>query len=115
MSVSDFLDMMPHTVYLHPTNGHNAYGEPTYGSPQSFTARVIYKQQRVASMRTDHAGVEVVSMGVVWLAGNPTIDVDSDKLQLPDETEPLILAYETIPDEDGSHHTKIYFGKITSG
>jgi hypothetical protein len=105
MAVSDFLDLMPATISHAPLVSRDAFGLPTYGSDTEYRARVIYKPTHV---RGPAANI-VLAKGVVWIAGTPTIGSE-DRLTLPDGTTPPILAAARIPDEDGDHHCKIYFG-----
>lgn len=105
MGVSDFTDMMPHTVTHATVASRDTYGAKTYNTATSYTARVTYKPTMVRSAD----GMEVLARGVVWLMGSPAVDPD-DQITLPDSTTPPILAAELIPDEDGAHHTKVYFG-----
>lgn len=105
MSISDFTDLMPHTVSHSELASRDEYGAPTYGTETDYTARVLYKQQKV--VRSD--GREVLARGVMWIAGTPTIDPE-DRITLPDDSTPVILAVERVPDESGIHHVKVYFG-----
>ncbi len=105
MPVSDFDDMMPHTVTVSEFSSRNAYGDANYGSAVSYTARVIYKDQLIKAKD----GSQIMAKGMVWLSGTPTLSTE-DLLTLPDGTTPPILSQSLIPDEDGSHHVKVFFG-----
>lgn len=105
MSVGDWNDLMPHTITVAELSGRDGYGAPAYGSEASYTARVIYKPTKVRGPE----GNDVVAKGLVWISGTPTIDTE-DRLTLPDGSTPPIMAVDRIPDEDGEHHVKVYFG-----
>jgi hypothetical protein len=105
MPISDWADMMPHTVTHAPLASRDAYGAPTYGAGVDYTARVLYKNQRVRAAD----GAEVVARGSVWFVGTPTVSPE-DKITLPDATTPPLLSVEQYADADGAHHTKVYFG-----
>lgn len=105
MVITDFADLMPDTVTHAEHAGNDRWGSPSYGSPVSFSARVVYRPESVRAAD----GAEVVARGHVWLLGSPAVD-PKDEITLPDATTPPILAVERFPDENGAHHTKIFFG-----
>jgi len=106
MAISDFLDMMPHTIQLSEFSGSSdSYGAPVYNSPVSYSARVSYKPILVKNKQ----GEEVVARGVVWVGAAITIATE-DQIELPDGTTPPIMAVDSLADEDGLHHSKVYFG-----
>ena len=96
--------MMPHTITHEESSSRNEYGKPNHGSAASYSARVVYKNDLV---RADD-GAEKVSKGYVWIQGTPSV-TPQDRITLPDGTTPTILSVEEFPDEDGSHHVKVYF------
>lgn len=100
------LSLMPHTITVAPWASQNAYGEPTYGSAVSYTARVQGKTQMVR----DSVGVERVSTVTVYVATTASIG-PKDKLTLPNgwtPASPSIIAVQRVSDESGDHHTVIY-------
>ena len=105
MSIDDFLDCMPDTVIHSEFSSRDAYNVPTYGSPVSYSARVVEKPTWVRAFN----GSEVVARGWVWI-GAALIVNPQDQLQLPDGTTPPLLAAEHYPDENGDHHTKVFYG-----
>lgn len=113
MALTDFLDMMPQQVTISPYSSKDDYNAHTYGTAVVYRARVVYKPIRV---RTPD-GADVVARGVVWLGPHvdtleddvPLTMTTRDKLVLPDSTVANILSIDNMPDEDGDHHTKIYF------
>jgi hypothetical protein len=104
MAISDWSDLFPFTVYHAEFASRDAYGEKNYGSEAGYSARIINKQKLVRGAD----GQNVLSSGQVWLLGAPAIDVE-DKITLPDNSTPPILATERFSDENGWHHTKVYF------
>lgn len=106
MPVSDWLDLMPHTVTYEAVATRDEYGKPiTYSTAVSYRARVTYKHQRVAARN----GQDVTSTIQCWLNGVITTLNPDDRITLPDGTTPLVTSWETPTDEIGYHHTKIYF------
>lgn len=110
MGIQDWLDMMPHSVTYEACLGHDDYGKPlAYDDAVTYSARVRYKSQRVTSRVS---GQDTIAAGSVWIAGIIQGISPSDRLTLPDGTQPPILNWEVVPDEAGDHHTKVYFGGI---
>jgi hypothetical protein len=105
MPIVEFLDLMPATVSHAPFVSRDEFGAPTYGASTDYRARVIYKPTHV---RGPAANI-VLAKGVVWIAGTPGIQSE-DRITLPDGTTPPILAVARIPDENGAHHEKAFFG-----
>lgn len=106
MSVSDWLDLMPATVAYQTVTGRDAYGKPTYDTARDIRCRFTQKNVRVTSRIT---GDDVISSSNIWLAEALTaINID-DTFTLPDSSTPDIVNWETVSDESGTHHTKVYF------
>ena len=106
MSINDWQDLFPHTIYHAEYISRDAYGQPNYGSEVAYRGRVTYKDQ--TRYFSDGSTIEI--KGTVWIQGTPTVSND-DQITLPDGSTPLILSHELIADESGSHHVKIFFGK----
>ncbi len=104
MSVDDWADLFTETVTLKPFVSRDARGLVTFGTGTDFKARVIHKPTMVRNKQ----GSEVVSSGQVWIQGTPTVTPE-DEITLPDASTPELLAAISFPDEDGAHHTKIFF------
>lgn len=104
-SVSDWSDMFPQTVEHAELVSRDDYGAPSYGTPASYSARVVYQPTRT----TNSDGQEVYGKGTVWLLGTPDVDPE-DRLVLPDGRTPEILSVTRPSDESGIHHTKVVFG-----
>lgn len=103
---SGFLELMPETVTVYARASASAYGVDSYStSGTSVRARWV---QRPGEVRTRDGNV-VTYMSVLWLASTGTIR-PSAKIVLPDNTAPPIALIERVPDEDGTHHHKVYFG-----
>lgn len=105
MSVSDWTDLMPETVYHAEFASRDDYGKPVYGSQVGYSARVIYKPRMVKAAD----GKDIVAKGRVWIAGTPSV-TPQDEIELPDGTTPPILNVGRFSDENGAHHVVIDFG-----
>lgn len=101
----EFLELMTQTVTIAPFSSNNAYGEPSFGTAVSYSARVVNKPKMIRNAQ----GKEVVSMAQTWLYGSPTVTPD-DRITLPDGTQPPILYVAQYPDENGAHHEVVYTG-----
>ena len=110
MPISDWHDLMPHTITHQAVASRDEYGVPTYGTGTSYTARVVYKNSRIKSQRRG-SETDVIADGHIWISGTPTINVDNDRITLPDNSTPILLSVERWPDESGLHHVKVYFGE----
>ena len=127
MPISDWAELMPHTITYRRVIARDAYGKAKHAGdsvligdvlfgditfdalpdPIEYQARVNYKTKRVASRVSSQ---DVIASGEVWVNGLiPTINVD-DEIVLPDGSTPIIITWEQFADEVGDHHMKIYFG-----
>lgn len=109
--VSDWLDLMPATITYSASTGRNSEGLPIQGATASYRARVNRKSVRTTNR---FSGQDEIAAGQVWIAAvlSPTID---DQITLPDGTTPVIVNWDVISDESGSHHTVIFFGATQAG
>jgi len=108
MPISDWQDMMPSTVTLEAVSARDDYGKPSsYAAAETYLAHVQYKAMKVTSRVT---GADVVASGAVWLNEVVTSLSVDDRLTLPDGSTPPIQSWDIGYDENGPHHTKIYFG-----
>jgi hypothetical protein len=105
MPVSDWADMMPFTVEHSSLIGRTDHGEPLYGTPVAYSARVVHKASKVKAAD----GSDILVNGYVWLSVYVLVKED-DRITLPDGSTPAIVMLERQSDEVGHHHTKIYFG-----
>lgn len=103
---SAFLDLLPDTVTVQREVQRTLQGQPIHGTPEPHPARVIYRRRRVRGPRGSNCEI---ARGECWLPGAAGITT-ADRLTLPDGTCPPILAVERLADEQGAHHTKVYFG-----
>ncbi len=94
---------MPATVTVEAFTGQDEYTAPTYGPVRSYRARDFDEITRI----TDRFGAEVISTCQVWLATVDDIN-EEDRLILPDGSQGHILRVQTVPDENGPHHVKLY-------
>jgi hypothetical protein len=103
----EFLDLMAQTCTREVRTGQNLNAEPTYGSPRTIRCRVVHKPtlvRRSASGGTVASGtlLELTSKAQVWTAAvGWTI---TDRITLPDGSQPIILDIHRFPDESGDHH-----------
>ena len=102
MMEHDFLDFFQQEVTIKPWTGQNVYAEATYGPGVDYPARV---QQKVKMIRNAQ-GQEVISTVQVYLDGTAPVTV-KDLIILPDDTQPLIQAVTSSPDETGVIHHKV--------
>ncbi|MBC7340893.1 MAG: hypothetical protein H5U02_00305 [Clostridia bacterium] len=102
MAERDFLAWFKQTVTVEPFSGTNAYSEPVYGAPVTYSAFV----QRKTKLVRDRTGREVVSTAQVYLDGSVNVGVQ-DRITLPDGSQPVVLSVEVLPDETGSAHHKV--------
>ena len=104
MPISDWSDLFTQTITHAAFNTRDSYGKSSFDSGVNYSARIVFKQKLV---RKDD-GSEVLSRGIVWILGNPTI-TSEDQITLPDGSTPPILSYEQPSDEDVAHHVKVFF------
>ena len=108
MPISEWEDLMPATVTYEAVQTRNDYGKPTvYSTAVTYKARVSYKLRRVISRVNNQ---DAVSNTQLWVNAVITGLSPDDRITLPDGSTPRILNWDTPQDEDGDHHTKIYFG-----
>lgn len=101
----EFLQMMVDTVQWERFEKRDAYGKPTYRSPEPLRCRLVQKTELVA----DSEGQERVAMGHIYLFGAPGITVQ-DRFTLPDGSQPVVLRVGRFPDNTGPHHEVIWYG-----
>jgi len=106
--ITDLKDLMPNTVTHKPVTTRDQYGKPTLGSGTDYTARVVYKAQRISSQRQGATG-DVIAAGHVILAGTPTIGLD-DEISEGGTALGLIHRVDRLSDESGVIYVKVYFG-----
>lgn len=104
MSISDFSGMLTNTITVYEVTGRDKYGKPTYSTGTEYSCRITYKDKLVTSAE----GKEVVAKGNIIVAGTAKIDTTS-KVTLDDGTEPKVITTTKVFDENGVHHTRIFF------
>lgn len=103
---AEFLSLMPSTVTVYPLASRNADGHTTFGTTGvTYRARVAYVPHTVHLAD----GRIQASEGIAWLASTTPLSIQS-KYVLPDGSVPIVYAVENIPDQDGQHHSKVFFG-----
>jgi len=102
--ISDFSDMLTETITVYTRTGADSYGKPIFGGGVSYSCRIQWRNTLVRDAR----GEEVVASGNALLQGAPALSSD-DKVTLPDGSEPLILTVTRAFDEEGAHHSRVYF------
>ena len=106
--IGTFLGLMNKTVTVEPFALEDEYGVASYGSPNSYRARVEMK----SSLVRDAQGHELVARGLVYLA-TAAIPGPKDRLTLPagyEPRQPPILDVRPVEDEGGVHHVVLAIG-----
>tara|TARA_R110002020_G_scaffold2230_4_gene10434 strand:- start:6680 stop:7051 length:372 start_codon:yes stop_codon:yes gene_type:complete len=104
-----FRDLMTETVTYAARSGQNEYNEPTYGTPVSYTARIVGKSMELR----DAKGEETTVTYELWL---DTVDIISPLGQLTlsgakwIDTTPEIFTVRRVPDENGDSHIQVSCG-----
>ena len=104
---ASFLGLMPHSIIIAPFSSETAEAVVTTGAGITYQGRVEIKASRV--MLND--GREILSRGRVYLATTAAISV-RDVVTLPAAFAPVnppLLNVRQVHDEDGPHHTILYF------
>jgi hypothetical protein len=102
---SDFEDLMPITVTVHPFSSEDAAGVPTYGASRTTLA---YIEDDEKNARWED-GVEIVPKRVIYT--NDSAITEKDKIELPagfgEPLETIAMVLERRYDEEGYHHTVV--------
>jgi|GEM_PF-4667130 len=102
------LDLMPSTLKVNGLKGvsTDGYGTATWSTTTgSYRCRIVEKQSLVHTFDGD----EQIARTVAWVYSTSTFG-PWDKITLPDASSPRLLAVEEYGDEDGHHHSRLYFG-----
>ena len=111
---SAWLHMCRDSITIESFASRDSYGDITYGSAVSYTARVVGEQKLVR----DFSGNEVVSKHTV-LIPSPIVVQPEDRVRLSsslvNSTQdsalyPPLLGCSRIPDQNGSHHAVLFLG-----
>ena len=113
----DLADMFIDELIVEPFISSDSYGEPIYGAPRKIPARVIGRTKM--AMGAD--GREQVSNAQAMLPGEYGITTD-DRYTIPQRfsanprdtsdlfsRQPKAIAVDRSTDENGPHHTVVYF------
>ena len=110
--VSDFGDMLPHTVFVSRKIGTDSYNKAIYTTSTSHQARVVFGRKLVRNSK----GELVMASGSLWMFSRLPMKVE-DKYEFLSEAEPsppgftqlFPIIIDTFPDESGTYHNKVYF------
>lgn len=100
-------DLFPDTVTVEPYSSQGGFGDETYASGVSRSARV----GAGGDLMYDEDGNEFVSRGKVIFAGAYGVQ-EKDRLTLPSDfrdTSVLVKRATPIRDENGAHHDVAFF------
>lgn len=101
-----FQSLMPATITVSTRTTHSLHGTPSYStSSASYRARIIHKPGFVRTGDRETKEFRTI----LWVASTGTLDV-SDRITLPDGSRPPVVAVERYPDDDGTHHHKVFLG-----
>lgn len=102
-----FLQMLPHTITVSTQASLGVGGGVTYStSASTYRARVVNTNKFVHDSRGQGAAV----MYEAWIASTGIL-APTSKYTLPDGSTPPVVRISVMPDEDGHHHTHIWFGR----
>jgi len=94
--LADFADLLPHRIIWERTTSVSDDGTSTYAAAQTFSARVDFKRSSLVNTQ----GGLVGTRGSVIVGGTPAIR-PSDRITLPDGSQPPILDASVIDDDAG--------------
>ena len=93
-------------VILEPFTSQDAYGNPAYGTAQTYRARVSQRARQVVTA----TGAVIASQTQVYLVDDVTVDT-RDRITLPSPYSPLqppILSVRRSPDQTGQRFTTVF-------
>lgn len=98
-----------HSVAITPFTGRDQYGDQSYGSPITYAALVIFRQQSVVNGAGEQQGARG-SASLAFNSDGTSVAVNEDsKITLPDGTTPVIIAVERDPGSPALVATCVYF------
>ena len=108
---TEFEALMPDGVRVRGTASWSTdgYGTPVLATGSTYKARAVREQKMVRTF----AGTEELSEMTVWIASTTTFaNPSGTQFFLNGSTSQIgpLMAIEAIPDEDGIHHLKAFFG-----
>lgn len=103
------LSLLVDSVTIAAWASQSSAGEATYGDAVSYDALVEYDTQKVQTVGTldGRGGAVLVSKAIVYLDGRPTIGL-RDKITLPDDSTPQIMAVKSYSDQAGGYTTEVH-------
>ena len=103
--------LLTESVTITAAAGATAYGATSPGAAAAWPTRARFKRGEVATQ----AGETAVCEGFLWLDTDVPVPSVLDRLTLPNGKRSAVIAVETVNDEVGHHHTKVYFGTPANG
>ena len=104
MAISDFSECFTSTISIAPLNSWDGYSKPTYGVPVDYSARISERNVKVRNAQ----GEDVVADGDILLESSVVVPPES-QVTLPDGSNPVIISVNRAYDDNGLHHTRLYF------
>ena len=106
---------MPDTVDIAPFVSYDEYRARTFGASVTYIARVTEEFNQVV----DFNGFERTSTHTVWIAPHATSGLPiglttNARVTLPDGSQPPLLSYRLISDDEGDHHMRLSLGPAGS-
>lgn len=102
--LKEFRDVLKESITVSEFLSRDSYGAPQYGSPASYSARLV----RVNRLVRNGEGSQEVSSHHLWV--EPITGLTSEwDITLADGSNPVILAVESYTDEIGPTHMKVFF------
>ena len=103
-----FLELMPSTMKVYTLSSplSDGYFLPTYSTAvKTWRCRKVRTQELVKTV----AGTEEVATTVAWARSTSTFSA-SDKITIDGSTQGPLLRVDHLYDEDGLHHSKLWYG-----
>ena len=105
---------MPDVISYQVAGAVDSYGDITFGSVQTYRARIVGQQKMVTSFE----GNEVTSNHTVYVAGviiaqpQDRITISTGIVNSTQESaiNPVIVGAARVPDQRGTHHSTLYLG-----
>ncbi len=102
---TEFDALLPDGVSTNTLASVDGYGTAVFATGSTFKGRLVRKQQLVRTF----AGTEELSQSQLWVASTSTFK-SSIQFVVNGSTIGPLMSLEAIPDEDGIHHSKAFFG-----
>lgn len=103
---TDFLSLMNSTLVERPLSSFDVYGDPTFSTAESrYRCLIELKPTRIVN----NQGEEITATHVAYVASTAPMSATS-QYTFPDGSSPEVQNIHTFYDEDGIHHSVMYFG-----